>query len=164
MSKTFINVKKDFYWKKIIIKIASQFPKKKKKPHRPQSFECHVHMKMYLDLCICLCICLSDVCYSPLREREEDKEMADFLQTNIPNRCSMKSMCVLLWCCELKAKLLNLRFSALNAQINITIHFLSISVIVLLTACSSLMKMQTGEINKEYLLLEAWMLILFSGC
>uniref|UniRef100_A0A8C2GJP7 Zgc:171844 n=1 Tax=Cyprinus carpio TaxID=7962 RepID=A0A8C2GJP7_CYPCA len=98
---------------------------------------------------------VDDMEFERLREREEDKEMADFLQTNIPNRCSMKSMCVLLWCCELKAKLLNLRFSALNAQINITIHFLSISVIVLLTACSSLMKMQTGEINKESLLLEA---------
>lgn len=126
----------------------------------------HVDMKIYPDLCIWMyfCVCLPDAFYSSLREREEDKEMADFLQTNIPNRCSMKSMCVLLWCCELKAKLLNLRFSALNAQINITIHFLSISVIVLLTACSSLMKMQTGEINKESLLLEAWMLILFSGC
>ncbi len=39
---------------------------------------------------------------------------------------------------------------------------------VLLTACSSLMKMETREIKKEsaygVLLSEAWMLILFSRC
>ncbi len=52
----------------------------------------------------------------------------------------MKSMYVLLWCCELKAKVLNLRISVLNTQINIIMHSLSISLIVLLTACSRLEK------------------------
>uniref|UniRef100_A0A671S594 BMERB domain-containing protein n=1 Tax=Sinocyclocheilus anshuiensis TaxID=1608454 RepID=A0A671S594_9TELE len=59
---------------------------------------------------------VDDMEFERLREQEEDKEMADFLQTKIPNRCSMKSM-------------------SLNA-INIIIHYLSISIIVLLTACS----------------------------
>ncbi len=59
-------------------------------------YEWHVHMKMYPNLCICmyLCVCLPDACYSPLREQEEDNEMADFLQTKFPNRCSKKSMYV----------------------------------------------------------------------
>uniref|UniRef100_A0A8C0Y9B5 Zgc:171844 n=1 Tax=Cyprinus carpio carpio TaxID=630221 RepID=A0A8C0Y9B5_CYPCA len=35
---------------------------------------------------------VDDMEFERLRSREEDKEMADFLQTNIPNRCSMKSM------------------------------------------------------------------------
>ncbi|KTG25856.1 hypothetical protein cypCar_00010546 [Cyprinus carpio] len=34
---------------------------------------------------------VDDMEFERLREREEDKEMADFLQTNIPNRCSMKT-------------------------------------------------------------------------
>ncbi|XP_016394493.1 uncharacterized protein C16orf45 homolog [Sinocyclocheilus rhinocerous] len=34
---------------------------------------------------------VDDMEFERLREREEDKEMADFLQTKIPNRCSMKS-------------------------------------------------------------------------
>ncbi len=77
-------------------------------------------------------------------------------------------MCVLLWCCELKAKVLNLRISVLNTQLNIMMYSLSISRMVLLTACSSLMKMETREIKKEsaygVVLSEAWMLILFSRC
>uniref|UniRef100_A0A673LYM7 BMERB domain-containing protein n=1 Tax=Sinocyclocheilus rhinocerous TaxID=307959 RepID=A0A673LYM7_9TELE len=36
---------------------------------------------------------VDDMEFERLRSREEDKEMADFLQTKIPNRCSMKSMC-----------------------------------------------------------------------
>ncbi|KAF4115607.1 bMERB domain-containing protein 1 [Onychostoma macrolepis] len=34
---------------------------------------------------------VDDMEFERLREREEDKEMADFLQTKFPNRCSMKS-------------------------------------------------------------------------
>uniref|UniRef100_A0A673LW80 BMERB domain-containing protein n=1 Tax=Sinocyclocheilus rhinocerous TaxID=307959 RepID=A0A673LW80_9TELE len=34
---------------------------------------------------------VDDMEFERLRSREEDKEMADFLQTKIPNRCSMKS-------------------------------------------------------------------------
>ncbi|XP_067228640.1 bMERB domain-containing protein 1 isoform X1 [Chanodichthys erythropterus] len=35
---------------------------------------------------------VDDMEFERLREREEDKEMADFLQTKFPNRCRMKSM------------------------------------------------------------------------
>ncbi|XDV13620.1 hypothetical protein PO909_001996 [Leuciscus waleckii] len=34
---------------------------------------------------------VDDMEFERLREREEDKEMADFLQTKFPNRCRMKS-------------------------------------------------------------------------
>jgi len=110
---------------------------------------------------VCLCFCLPDTCFSSRREREEDNEMADFLQTKFPNKFRMKSMYLCVCVCERERERERERAQGQSLKpTRINIHSLSISIIVLLSPCSSWIKMETKDLNKE----PVWMLILFSGC